>query len=159
VLDRKVDPQLISSKPRLPGCSNVSVAEAAMTELYIGLALILLLTIAIGLVRVLRGPTATDRMLAAQLFGTTAVAILLLLGQAGDNTAIWDVALIFALLTAVAAVTFVRRKDIDTATETEETMSMTDLITALLLLCSLPFFLAGTLGLLRFPDLYCRLHA
>jgi len=91
-----------------------------MTELCIGLALILLLTIAIGLVRILRGPTATDRMLAAQLFGTTAVAILLLLGQAADNSAIWDVALIFALLTAVAAVTFVRRKDIDTATETEE---------------------------------------
>ena len=91
-----------------------------MTEIYIGLALILLLTIAIGLVRVLRGPTTTDRMLAAQLFGTTAVAILLLLGQASGNNAIWDVALIFALLTAVAAVTFVRRKDIDTATETEE---------------------------------------
>lgn len=91
-----------------------------MTEVYIGLALILLLTIAIGLLRILRGPTATDRMLAAQLFGTTAVAILLLLGQASGNTAIWDVALIFALLTAVAAVTFVRRKDIDTATETEE---------------------------------------
>lgn len=38
-------------------------------------------------------------------------------------------------------------------------MSLSDLITALLLFCSLPFFLAGTLGLLRFPDLYCRLHA
>lgn len=90
-----------------------------MTELYISLALILLLTIVSGLVRVLRGPTATDRMLAAQLFGTTAVAILLLLGQASGNTAIWDVALIFALLTAVTAATFVRRKDVNTTTETE----------------------------------------
>ncbi|MFO7766053.1 MAG: monovalent cation/H(+) antiporter subunit G [Pelovirga sp.] len=36
---------------------------------------------------------------------------------------------------------------------------MTELLTLLLLLASLPFFLAGTLGLLRFPDLYCRLHA
>jgi len=90
-----------------------------MTGFYIGLALILLLTIAIGLVRVLRGPTATDRMLAAQLFGTTAVAILLLLGQAADNTAIWDVALIFALLAAVAAVTFVRRKNIDKISQQE----------------------------------------
>lgn len=89
-----------------------------MNGLYIGLALILLLTITIGLVRVLRGPTATDRMLAAQLFATTAVAILLLLGQAGASTAIWDVALIFALLAAVAAAAFVRRKDIDTTTET-----------------------------------------
>jgi len=38
-------------------------------------------------------------------------------------------------------------------------MALTDMITAFLLLCSLVFFLAGTLGLLRFPDLYCRLHA
>jgi multicomponent Na+:H+ antiporter subunit G len=38
-------------------------------------------------------------------------------------------------------------------------VSVLNLITAALLLCSLPFFLAGTLGLLRFPDLYCRLHA
>lgn len=38
-------------------------------------------------------------------------------------------------------------------------MTPADLMTALLLLCSLPFFIAGTLGLLRFPDLYCRLHA
>lgn len=89
-----------------------------MTGLYLGLALFLLLTIGIGLIRVLRGPTATDRMLAAQLFGTTAVAILLLLGQAGGNTAIWDVALIFALLAAIAAVTFVRRLDVDKTTET-----------------------------------------
>lgn len=38
-------------------------------------------------------------------------------------------------------------------------MAINDLITGLLLLASLPFFLAGTLGLLRFPDLFCRLHA
>jgi multicomponent Na+:H+ antiporter subunit F len=90
-----------------------------MTGLYIGFALILLLTISLGLVRVLRGPTATDRMLAAQLFGTTAVAILLLLGQASGNTAIWDVALIFALLAAVTAVTFVRRRNIDNISQQE----------------------------------------
>lgn len=38
-------------------------------------------------------------------------------------------------------------------------MSIPDLISTLLLLAALPFFLAGTLGLLRFPDLFCRLHA
>ena len=59
--------------------------------------------------RVLRGPTPADRMLAAQLFGTTAVAMLLLLAQAYDNAALRDVALVFALLAAVTAVAFVRR--------------------------------------------------
>lgn len=80
-----------------------------MEHLCLGMALVLLLTIVAGLWRVIQGPTAADRMLAAQLFGTTAVAILLLLGQASGETALWDAALVFALLGAVAAVTFVRR--------------------------------------------------
>lgn len=84
-----------------------------MTQLCLIIALILLVTIAMGLIRVLRGPTATDRMLTAQLFGTTAVAILLLLGFATSSPVINDVALVFALLTAIAAVTFVRRSSVD----------------------------------------------
>ncbi len=44
-----------------------------MWVLYSVMALFLLLTLMAGLWRVLRGPTAADRMLAAQLFGTTAV--------------------------------------------------------------------------------------
>lgn len=34
-----------------------------------------------------------------------------------------------------------------------------DALTTLLLAMALFFFAAGTAGLLRFPDLYCRLHA
>lgn len=34
-----------------------------------------------------------------------------------------------------------------------------DWVSALLLLAGAGFFLAGTLGLLRFPDVYARLHA
>lgn len=34
-----------------------------------------------------------------------------------------------------------------------------DLIAATLIALGAVFFIAGTLGLLRFPDLYCRLHA
>lgn len=73
------------------------------------LALFLLLNLVAGLWRVVRGPTAADRMLAAQLFGTTAVAVLLLLAQASARPALRDVALVFALLAAVAAVAFVSR--------------------------------------------------
>ena len=80
-----------------------------MDVLYAVIALFLLLTLAAGLWRVLRGPTPADRMLAAQLFGTTAVASLLLLAQAFDQPHLRDVALVFALLAAVAAVAFVRR--------------------------------------------------
>lgn len=38
-------------------------------------------------------------------------------------------------------------------------MTLIDLITLLLLISGGIFFLAGTLGLLRFPDVYTRLHA
>ncbi len=38
-------------------------------------------------------------------------------------------------------------------------MEIRELLAALLMLAAMPFFLAGTLGLLRFPDVFCRLHA
>ena len=80
-----------------------------MQTLILILALFLVLNLGAGMWRVLRGPTAADRMLAAQLFGTTAVAILLLLAEAPGSAALRDVALVFALLAAVTAVAFVRR--------------------------------------------------
>ena len=85
-----------------------------MQILYASMALFLLLNLGAGMWRVVRGPTAADRMLAAQLFGTTAVAILLLLAEAADSVALRDVALVFALLAAVTAVAFVRRAWPDT---------------------------------------------
>ena len=77
--------------------------------LNLAVALFLLLNLAAGMWRVVRGPTAADRMLAAQLFGTTAVAVLLLIAESTATAAFRDVALLFALLAAVTAVTFVRR--------------------------------------------------
>lgn len=74
-----------------------------------GITLFLLITLVAGLWRVLRGPTAADRMLAAQLFGTTAVACLLLLAEFFKISALIDVALVFALLAAVTAVAFAQR--------------------------------------------------
>ena len=38
-------------------------------------------------------------------------------------------------------------------------MTVIDYISAFLLIAGALFFLAGTLGLLRFPDVYTRLHA
>jgi multicomponent Na+:H+ antiporter subunit F len=80
-----------------------------MQSFYAVLALFLLLNLGAGMWRVLRGPTAADRMMAAQLFGTTAVAILLLLAEETGAAPLRDVALVFALLATVAAVAFVRR--------------------------------------------------
>jgi multicomponent Na+:H+ antiporter subunit F len=79
-----------------------------MERFYLGLALFLLLNLLGGLVRILRGPRRADRMLAAQLFGTTGVGVLLVLAEARGMPALRDVALVFALLAAVNATVFVR---------------------------------------------------
>ncbi len=80
-----------------------------MTELLSILVLLLLANIVVGLARVLRGPSAADRMLAAEMFSTSAVVILLLLAFILDAPALLDVALVLALLAALAVVTFVGR--------------------------------------------------
>lgn len=80
-----------------------------MAAIDLGAAALLLLLLAASLLRVLRGPTPGDRMLAAQLIGTTGVGILLLLGEALAAPAARDVALIFALLAAMAGLALVRR--------------------------------------------------
>jgi multicomponent Na+:H+ antiporter subunit F len=79
-----------------------------MNEWFLSLAFFLLLNIIAGLVRILRGPTPADAMLAAQLFGTTGVATLLLLAPA-LGPALTDVALVLVLLAAMATVAFVTR--------------------------------------------------
>ena len=81
-----------------------------MTTWLLLAALVLLLTIAAGMIRIMRGPSAADRMQAAQLFGTTGVAILLLLTYALEMPVLTNVALVFALLGVVAAVAFVRMR-------------------------------------------------
>ena len=80
-----------------------------MTTFYFVVATALLISLCGGMYQVLRGPTPADRMLTIQLFGTVAVAILVLIGEAMDDMKLLDVALVFALLAAVTMVAFVRR--------------------------------------------------
>jgi len=77
---------------------------------FLWIALGTLISIALGLIRVMRGPTAADRMLTAQLFGTGGVALLLILAQAMQLSSLVDVALVYALLAAVTMVVFVKRQ-------------------------------------------------
>ena len=71
---------------------------------------VLLMTLLLGLVRALRGPTLEDRMLSVQLLGTGGVAVLLLLADVMATRALLDVALALALLAAVAAAALTRRE-------------------------------------------------
>lgn len=73
------------------------------------LALFLLANLLAALARIARGPTSADRLLAALLFGSTGVAVLLLLSEAESDPALLDVALVFALLAAITGAAFAQR--------------------------------------------------
>jgi multicomponent Na+:H+ antiporter subunit F len=81
-----------------------------MGEFLLGAALFILAMVALGLVRILRGPADADRMMAAQLLGTGGIAVVLLLGAATGEAAAVDVALTLALLAAFASFAFVKAR-------------------------------------------------
>ena len=80
----------------------------AMVEFLLSAAAFVLLMVALGLVRVARGPGYADRMMAAQLLGTGGIATLLLVGVAVGEAAVVDVALTLALLAAFTSIAFVK---------------------------------------------------
>lgn len=80
-----------------------------MTLMLNMVAVFLLGNLIVALVRIWRGPHPADRMLASQLFGTTGVALLLVLAQAQGMPSLRDVALVLALLSVLAVVGFVTR--------------------------------------------------
>ena len=87
-------------RPYSSGCS-------AMTDFLLAAAGFILLTVAVGLIRILGGPSNADRMMAAQLLGTGGITSLLLVASATGVHGVEDVALGLALLAAFASVAFV----------------------------------------------------
>jgi len=79
-----------------------------MAEFLLVAAGLVMATVAIGLARVLRGPTGAERMMAVQLLGTGGIAALLLTGAATGAAGVVDAALALALLAAFASVAFVQ---------------------------------------------------
>jgi multicomponent Na+:H+ antiporter subunit F len=78
-----------------------------MSEFLLAAAGFVLLTVAVGLVRILRGPGNVDRTMAVQLLGTGSIASLLLVAAATGVRGVEDIALGLALLAAFASVAFV----------------------------------------------------
>ena len=79
-----------------------------MADFMIAAAAFVLAMVALGLVRILRGPGRADRIMAAQLFGTGGIAVLLLLAPAIRMPGMIDVALVLALLAAFVSAAFVK---------------------------------------------------
>jgi len=82
-------------------------------------AIVLLASLGGALWRVWRGPSQADRMMAAQLIGTSGVAVLIVLAALQDWTVL-VVAFALALLAALAAVGFVKSESPDGAGDPEE---------------------------------------
>ena len=89
-----------------------------MADFLLAAAGFVLATVALGLVRILRGPGDADRIMAAQLLGTGGIAALLLLARATGVSAAVDVALVLALLAAFVSVAFVESVARSTADRT-----------------------------------------
>jgi multicomponent Na+:H+ antiporter subunit F len=79
-----------------------------MTDFLLAAAGAVIVTVMIGLVRILRGPGDADRVMAAQLLGTGGVAALVLAGVARGRSDTLDVALTLAVLAAFASIAFVK---------------------------------------------------
>lgn len=69
-----------------------------MDQFFTIVIIFLLLNIALGLIRVWRGPTVADRLLTTQLFGTTGMAILLVLAGYLKQPTFLNVAITFNVL-------------------------------------------------------------
>ena len=84
----------------------------------------ILAMLALGMMRILRGPGDADRMMAAQLIGTGGIAALLLLGAVTRVAEAIDVALTIALLATFASIAFAKKElpdlDADEAGSTED---------------------------------------
>ena len=73
------------------------------------LAVAILATVALGLYRIERGPTNADRMLGSMLFGTSGIALTLVLAEIAGVRSLLDMALVFAILASITSVAFVKR--------------------------------------------------
>ncbi|PUB88090.1 MAG: multiple resistance and pH regulation protein F [gamma proteobacterium symbiont of Ctena orbiculata] len=75
--------------------------------------LLLLLSLVLGMIRALKGPSLEDRLLSILLLGTGGLAILLMLSVSMRLAALLDVGLVLVLLAAVTAAAVTRRESSD----------------------------------------------
>lgn len=84
-----------------------------MNDLLLAAAGLILFTVAVGLIRIMRGSDEVEGLMAVQLLGTGGIAALLLIAIATSVPGVEDVALGLALLAAFVAIAFVNLLDAD----------------------------------------------
>ena len=143
-----------------PAREGARAGERRMAEFLLAAAGFVLAMVALGLVRVLRGPGDVDRMMAAQLLGSGGIARAAA-GRRRDRRRLGDRRVADAghprgvrvdrVRQVRAALAGRRRREHERGSWTSSRSSAVG--------AGAFFFLAGTVGLLRFPDTLTRLHA
>ncbi len=90
-----------------------------MSEWLHFVGIVLLVSLAAALWRVWRGPGAADRMMAAQLIGTSGVGLMLVVAALG-SWAVLLAALTLAVLAGLSVVGFIKARSHDGAGDPEE---------------------------------------
>ncbi len=79
-----------------------------MYAAYAIVTVVLLVSMAAGLVRAIRGPTLPDRVLALNAFGTTTVLMIIALGFLDGRPAFTDIGLLYALINFVGTIALLK---------------------------------------------------
>lgn len=85
----------------------MSVQEA-YRALYSGALLVIAALLAVMLLRSIRGPGVTDRLLSINMIGTLVIAAIVLLSRLLDETWLLDVALIYTMISLVSVLILAR---------------------------------------------------
>jgi multicomponent Na+:H+ antiporter subunit F len=76
--------------------------------MFITVAVVILIAIAVGLVRAFRGPTLYDRVLAVNMAGTLTVLMVAVLGFMTGRPEFLDIALVYVLISFVSTIAVLR---------------------------------------------------
>ena len=101
--------------------------------------------------RVVVGPSQPDRVIALDVIATNTVGLILVLDIRSGSRVYVDAALVIALLSFLGTVSLAKYR--------AGGRSLIAVIVSVPLLFGLVFTFAGSLGLLRLPDIFCRMPA
>ncbi|MCG6900219.1 MAG: pH regulation protein F [Gammaproteobacteria bacterium] len=76
--------------------------------MFIAVSSVILIAIAVGLVRAIRGPSLYDRVLAANMIGTLTVLMVAILGFMTGRPEFLDIALVYVLISFVSTLAVLR---------------------------------------------------
>ena len=80
----------------------------SIASIYAGACLALLAVMGITIIRAILGPSAFDRVMAVNMFGTKTVLLLSLLGFLSGRPDFLDIALVYALVNFLSTITILR---------------------------------------------------